>query len=445
MKFHLNSQNRDTFKELKLPHRISWKQGVALKTFLFILVINALRLPSGMLNFWAEDGVVFYSDAINISFPQRLFADSGGGGYLNLSGKIIAEGVRLFPIEIAPMANFVFVNLIYAVLFILIYNRLYFFFRTKAFLLIFMGFFIFVPIASFDSVATSINLHFFLLFTCLVVLLTSETKPSLISHLIISVTCLSDPLAVLLIPVILFSAVYKRSLNSHLVTFVFSLLLQVLFVFHFFGESTRVVGQNPSIAKTFYLFIDRVVGSSFIPMWGFVDGSILIIGDTPRILYIRFFIGITVLCLVVSVLIIAKSLNNTPARKSQNFLVVMFLLTSSLYWAVAGLFFNPEPRYAILPSLCLSLVFLMSLDSIIDDRKGDIAQRYPIYVTIFLFISVFVSSFSASDIRNTNLIWSEQLAAGRVACENANLEQIEIQIPPEKNELLLLLDCDKLR
>jgi hypothetical protein len=180
-------------------------------------------------------------------------------------------------------------------------------------------------------------------------------------------------------------------------------------------------------------------------MWGFVDGKILANGDTPGILYFRFFVGVTVLCLVLSILIIAKPLNNTSTRKSQNFLVGMFLLTSSLYWAVAGLFFNPEPRYAIFPSLCLSFVFLLSLDSIINNMKNNLAQRYSVNLTIFLFISVFVSSFSVSDIRNTNLIWSEQLAAGRLACENANREQIEIQIPPEKNELLLFLDCDKLR
>jgi hypothetical protein len=445
MKNHFNSRHLEGLRALPLLNRIFWNQGAALVMFLFILVINALRVPSGVLNFWAEDGVVFYSDVMNVEFPQRLFVDSGGGGYLNLSGKLIAEGVRFFPIDIAPVINFIIVNLVYTILIVVIYNRLHAFFAKKAFLFLFIGFFVFVPIASYDSLATSINLHFFLVFTCLVILLTNEIKPSLVSHAIVLVTCLSDPLAILLTPSILFLILYKKIYNSHQLTFILSLVLQIVFILNFFGESTRVVGQNPSILKTSYLFMDRVVGSSLIPKWGFIDGQISESGEIPKVLYMRFFLSLIVLCLVVSIVILAKSKNRNNFKYFENSTVTLILFTSIFYWVVAGVFFNPEPRYAILPSLCLVLAFLMSLDSFNQNLKSNIVRQYSFYTTTFLLVSIFLSAFTVSDIRNTDLIWSEQLAAGKIVCDNSKRIRIEIKIPPEKNDLSLMLNCKYLR
>ena len=445
MKNHFNSRQLEGLRALSLLNRVFWNQGAALVMFLFILVTNALRVPSGLLNFWAEDGVVFYSDVMNIDFPQRLFVDSGGGGYLNLSGKLIAEGVRFFPIDIAPVINFIIVNLIYTVLIVVIYNRLHAFFATKTFLFLFIGFFVFVPIASYDSLATSINLHFFLIFTCLVILLTNDIKPSLVSHVIVLLTCLSDPLAILLIPSMLFLILYKKIYNSHQLTFVLSLLLQIVFILNFFGESTRVVGQNPSILKTSYLFMDRVVGSSLIPKWGFIDGQISESGEISKVLYIRFFLSLIVFCLFISIVILAKSINRNNFKNSENSSVILILSTSIFYWFVAGVFFNPEPRYAILPSLCLVLAFLMSLDSLNQGLRSNTVRQYSFYTTTFLLVSIFLSAFSVSDIRNTDLIWSEQLAAGKFVCENSKRSSIEIRIPPEKNNLSLMLNCKHLR
>ena len=90
--------------------------------FAVVLLINAIRVPSGIMNFWAEDGVVFYSDVINKTFPERLFIDSGGGGYLNFSGKLIAEFVRIVPIDFAPAANFILVNFAYALIISLVFR-----------------------------------------------------------------------------------------------------------------------------------------------------------------------------------------------------------------------------------------------------------------------------------------------------------------------------------
>ena len=445
MKFHLSPRKSDSSKSLDLRHEVALSWPIRFATFLIILLINALRVPSGLLNFWAEDGVVFYSDVINKDFPQRLFIDSGGGGYLNLSGKIIAEFVGMFPIEFAPVVNFIFVNLVYAILLVVIYSRVNLYFKTKTFLFLFMGFFIFVPIASYDSLATSINLHFFLLFTSFIILFAKESKPSLVSHTIIFVTCLSDPLAILLIPAIAVLIILKKKFTAHVLTYAFSLFIQVVFIIKFFGDSTRVVGLDPSIIKTVYLFMDRVVGSSLIPNWGFIDGQAFQSGGISRILIIRLIASFVVLVVLVYLIFVARPLNIDPLKNGQNFLVGFMLLTFIVYWTVAGLFFNPEPRYAIFPSLCLVLIFLMSLDSIVNNWKNIRIERFLLFVTSILFIFIFTSAFQVSNIRNTDQIWSKQITAGKTACQDVQLQQVEIEIPPRKNDLLLSLNCKLLR
>lgn len=445
MKFHLGTGENDILKSLNLRRTLGWNWTMGFTAFLVILLINALRVPSGLLNFWAEDGVVFYSDVINEDFPQRLFIDSGGGGYLNLSGKIIAEFVGMLPIGLAPVVNFIFVNLVYAILFIVIYNRLNLYFKTKTFLFLFMGFFIFVPIASYDSVATSINLHFFLLFTSFIIIFTKEGKSTLVSHSIIFVTCLSDPLAILLIPAIAVLIILKKNFHTYLLTYAFPLLIQIAFVVQFFGDSTRVVGLDPSIIKTAYLFMDRVVGSSLIPNWGFIYGQTFESGGVSRILITRLIASFVVLSVLVYLIFVARPLNLNPNNNGQNFLVGSMLLTLSAYWTVAGLFFNPEPRYAIFPSLCLVLIFLMSLDSIVSNQKNIKIGKFILFVASFLFISIFASAFQVSNIRSTDQIWSEQISAGKAACKDGQLQQVEIEIPPRKNDLLLSLNCKLLR
>jgi hypothetical protein len=191
--------------------------------------------------------------------------------------------------------------------------------------------------------------------------------------------------------------------------------------------------------------MDRVVGSSLIPNWGFIDGQTFESGGISKILITRLFASFIVLLVLAYLIFIARPLNLDLFENGQNFLAGSMLLTLSGYWAVAGLFFSPEPRYAIFPSLCLVLIFLMSLDSIFSDQKTIKIERFVLFVTSILFISIFASAFQVSNIRNTDQIWREQIAAGKAACKAGKLQQVEIEIPPRKNDLLLSLNCKLLR
>jgi hypothetical protein len=237
----------------------------------------------------------------------------------------------------------------------------------------------------------------------------------------------------------------KRNFNVHFLTYLISVTIQIAFISNFFGNSTRVFGDNLNIIKTIYLFMDRVVGSSLIPNWGFIDGAILDNSGIPKILIFRFIASFIALFLLMYLLLVNKFFKVSSQIYDKNLLVGLLLLTLCLYWTVAGIFFNPEPRYAIFPSLCLISVFLLCLDTSFTKIKENKVKRLLYFTTSLLFILIFISAFKESDFRNTNQIWSEQVAAGRIACRDAQLLRIEIRIPPEQNNLLLPLNCKMLR
>lgn len=412
--------------------------------FAMVLLTNAIRVPSGIMNFWAEDGVVFYSDVINKTFPERLFIDSGGGGYLNFSGKLIAEFVRIFPIDFAPAANFILVNFVYALIISLVFRIMNPIFIDKILLLILMFFVLFVPIATFDSVASSINLHFYLFFACLLILITDSTQNRFFFHLTVILTCLSDPLVFLLAPIIIVRSLIKKNFSRYLITFAIGMVIQLFSIFHFFGNSTRIVGLDSSFIKTTYLFFDRVVGSSLVPYWGNVDSALTINGAYSKVLIIRLLISFSLFVCSSTLIAISILTFFRSGEKEKLQVAIILIISSVIYWFFAGLFFNPEPRYAIFPSLCFINVILISLDSLLSTRLRTKARQALRLFSITLFVVISVGSFQVSDLRNSDLNWKLQLSQARLKCETGFKQQIGIQVPPPKNQLSLFVDCDRL-
>ena len=442
MKNRLDSNGDGRFILIGQFLKKSLKRWPTLGMFILVFTLNALRVPSGLVNFWAEDGLVFYSDVINFSFPHRFFMDSGQGGYLNASGKLIAEFIKFFPIDYAPVANFVLVNAIYALILKVVYSQLKSYFIDRIFLYLLMGFIAAVPIASFDSTATSINLHFFLIFARFIILITDGIKPTLLKHLIIIMACLSDPLMLLFAPAIILKIIKNKTLtNSYLYSYFISTCIQGLAIMQFFGNSSRVIDDSFNVIKASYLFMDRVIGSSLIPGWGFIDGQTIQNGGVSRELIIR--LSASLLALVFYSIVIYSSFKAIRANFSAERinLTICLIMTLCLYWVVTGLFFSPEPRYAIFPSLCIATTLLLGLDINIFAVKQTQLNRFLRFTVILLFAAIFAGAFQISSIRETNLDWRQQIVQARNECNMKALQHVKVLVPPENHQLGVKINC----
>src|SRR5712692_9123288 len=72
-------------------------------TSLSVFCLLILRRPDAILNpqFWAEDGVVFFHDQLDIGFVQALF--NAYAGYLHVIPRSIAGFASVFPVAAHPL------------------------------------------------------------------------------------------------------------------------------------------------------------------------------------------------------------------------------------------------------------------------------------------------------------------------------------------------------
>ncbi len=88
-------------KKGELTFHLDWRSHILIFVAAFIVVV--LRRPDSILNpqFWAEDGVVWYSDAYNTGALRSLLLPVQG--YLQTISRLTAAFAQLFPFSSAPL------------------------------------------------------------------------------------------------------------------------------------------------------------------------------------------------------------------------------------------------------------------------------------------------------------------------------------------------------
>jgi hypothetical protein len=180
---------------------------------------------------WAEDGSVFVTDA-HRDFTGTLFALNGG--YSHLVPRLIAGVAALVPVEDAAAAVAVGGSVVVALLAAFVFAASAEVLRSRAARLGLAATVLLVPIAGDELYANALNLHFYMLFACFWALVwQTETGTALaVRCAVVLATTLSDPLAVLLLPLALVAPAMRRRRRSLVVggMFVAGLAAQLLLV-----------------------------------------------------------------------------------------------------------------------------------------------------------------------------------------------------------------------
>lgn len=433
---------------MKILARTSYTIGI----WIAISTIYGLRIPKGFQSFWAEDGGLFYQDATNHIFPKEFTEPAAG--YLVLVARIIARITNLFPLETVPLVNFLQTTLVMTILVLVVFITSETFIIILWLRLLLAASFLFIPIASFESIASSGNLHFFLPVGLVFILISVEknSKISFFYIFLVALACLSDPLCIFCLPFIfhrkiirsarqftfiqsIYSKVFLIALSTQLVFFGFALL-----------HGGRATGQGHSIIKTFYLFLDRVVGSTFVPGWGSVTSGDFINSPLNSKLLIRAIAAILVITFWV--ILYFKSPKAQPGQNLQvlNQTNVIIKLIGCLvpYWFIAGIGINPEPRYAVFPSFCLLTVGVVVLDR---HLMGTVKRQRRIYL-LGLFsatlIATWVLSWTPSSLRTTGPEWRNEISKAATRCETLHQQNANLRILPEYSDWFVTVSCDSI-
>ena len=431
----------------KLTHRIL-VAGSYIGVTTFFLALLVVKIPTSFNNFWAEDGT-FYQQALTDVFPRDIF--SSGGGYIILISRIVARIVTLGPIYYAPFVNEIVVTLILSFLVQRLYTNLNFVIKSKICKLVVSISIFMLPINSFDVIASGGGLHFQLIFISLIIVLTARERDKIfkLDVLIVSIAILSDPLALIaLAPLFLRTKkdVFKfwRNKLTALAVMAISGLIQFMMVIKFHLKETRSIGDSHSLVKTSFLFLDRVIGSTFVPHWGRVSSDSLLAGGITIGLIIRALIGLTIFAIILFFTVAHLKRNLSISEIHSKATLAWLIILPVIYWFTAGYLFNPEPRYAIFPGLSFLLGSLILLDHHSCTERSTLKFVHLPYLVMFFSVLIWVLSPSPSARRVIGPEWKSQISGGKSQCAQSNQESVKVRILPVDTGWEVKISCNSL-
>ena len=411
-------------------------------TWVLVSGILYLKIPTAFKKIYAEDGSISLQDALAKSFPNDFL--SPYAGYFDIIGRSAGRVVTFFPLQNAAQVFFFFNTLMLSWIAITIYRASSEVISNWFNRSIFSLSLILLPIGSFESLANTANLHFFFMSACLPIFLRKyigKYEGYQFSFFVL-VASLSTPLMIFFFPLIVF--LRWNSKNSNVFTkpnriefaWLIGILIQVFFIItQALGERTSTGVQ--SVAKTGFLYLDRVVGSTFFPWWGNVSDSTPSIAPdlfSARVyLALRALFALILLCLLV-LYIIKSSKRNAEIRTLSGGV----LLTGFFYWFVVGVLFSPEPRYAIFPSFGLLLILFYIQGE--DSKK--VTLTFDQRVALVLIFFTWLGSWSPSDLRVAGPSWATEYKKAQAVCL-AGVDTVRIPIIPTNLKWYVSIDCEK--
>ena len=415
-----------------------------LRMFFFFSLLSsvwAIKFPFVYSKIYAEDADGYLSNALKLKFPKDFI--ESGPGYSVLIMRIGARFVSLFPLDFAAVFCGVFAAICLSFLAagIFQYNN----FTTQNFgSRFFLSLtFIFLPLASFSAVGNVANLYIYFMTASAVLLYYIEEngRAKFYKCFVLLIAALSLPLTIFLLPIVLHRAYLERRntgswrIQVSDVYFLAGLLLQFMFIV-VTSLGARTPHAPQSFFKVLYLYLERGLGISIVPMWGFVSG----IAGSPSYENSPAFLNSMVVRMMVLIFIIAilgviynrsRKLFGTNLHK--HFLFILLLGFS--YSIIVGLFFNPEPRYMIFASFLTYWAILLLFES----QTSFILKRC---LNIYLIV-VLVLGLTASGHRSIGPEWRPELTKARQECSDLNPEQeVKIRILPIIPQWQMVLSCE---
>lgn len=408
-----------------------------------LLSVWSIRFPFIFRKIYAEDGALFLADALKYNFPTDFFEPAAG--YSTVIMRIGGRFVSIFPLENAAIMGGVFTAICLSILAAGLFQYNNFIGQNFWGRFTLSLSFIFLPLASFSAVGNIANLYIYFMAASAVFLYYHEKTlgEALYKCLILFIAALSLPLTVFLLPIMMHriyldkkASGYWKILKSDCV-FVIGVILQFMFIaITSFGE--RAPHSPQSLFKVIYLYLERGIGISTIPKWGFVSGTSGDIQYENSVFLLHSSqVRLVLVLVVLAILALVFYRNRFGISRVIRGQLWFIMLLGLIYSVLVGLFFNPEPRYMIFTSFLTCWLFLLLMES-----QGNVRVRN--ISTTFLII-VLALGLTASIHRSQGPEWKPELAKARQTCMTfRDIPQVQIRTLPMNADWKIVIPCKKL-
>ena len=416
------------------------KNSQPLLVVVLIGVYLFFTVPNFLTSLYAEDGQVYLQDAFNTGGLNNLFKTVAGYG--DLPARAIAAFVSPFPLILYPYLYGVCTVLVMSVCVRVVYSSVEEVLENRILAFYFSIFLVIMPIARFESIGNVTNLHFFFFTASTFVFIQfALLRTSSVGKLLfVFAAALSVPLSIFHFIFVFFrwreNLQFLRDPKRFLSTPFFFLLVGTVlnFAISWGDSSTRTPTNSNSILKILYLYLDRVVGSAFVPFWGRVSSQ------GYETVFSHSLFESAYLRAIISILILGTLLVCTTRLKRKLRAMAFFLLFASiLYSFLIGFFYNLEPRYCIFPSYVTAFLLFLYLDS----TK---TKWLRVYVAIFLLLLA-LNANSESESRKNAPDWAVQVNTASKTCEaDPVIKDVSIRTAPfrSNSQWFLVVPCNRL-
>ena len=416
--------------------------GIWILTWALISIVLYTKIPIAFTKIYAEDGLSLQT-ALEKSFPDDFLLPYAG--YFDIVWRMGGRVAASFPLHNAAQSIFFFNTLVLSWISLTLYRASSEHIKGRSGRVVFSLSLLFLPIASFESIANTTNLHFFFMAACLPIFLRSFMKGPEDNKfsIFVLVSTLSTPLMLFYFPLLMYlrfvdnTCKWYSKLKPTELALLIGLSVQFIFIFtRAFGDR-KSPGFN-SILETGYLYLDRVVGSAFLPWWGNVSQST--VSPIPNIFPTSIYLALRALLVLFLLFCFAVCVLKADKKSREaSVLTIGVFLSGVLYWFVVGVLFNPEPRYAIFPSFSLILVVFYFHGSF---YKLINFKFYESAVIILLFLT-WIGSWSPSAHRTEGPSWATEYTKAQMKC-SAGIDKVRIPIVPENLDWNVVIDCKRI-
>lgn len=401
-----------------------------------------LRQPgvSALDTLWAEDGAAFLSDALIRPFGELLLKPQSG--YALVVPRVIAEIASRLPLDLAAVTMSGGSALLLSMLAAFVY-RASSSIQDGAVRLVVASSVILLPVAASEATNNATNLHWFLTFAAFwaLVWVPDRWTLRLLAATLVAVAGLTDPLTLLLLPMVAMRLLAVRRRADHVVTVAWAAGLSVqLLVVLMAGSTEPAPGVAPvELAAAFgaRVVVLNALGlplsESLWPDWG---DALPILGCAGAVL------------LAVYVATRPAFTAKPVALGAIGVGAAMFVVTHVIRWShllaasqtwessLAG------SRYLVVPALLMFTAVALLLGRRDPRIRHGPWSRLRGAVLVW-YVAVVATSFSTTNGREDGPSWREALNAAREFCTQGQVGTLQVPITPAT--WAVTIDCLQLR